>query len=162
MSLKVRIIVSVAALVTAFAVGRYTVPVKLKIETKIVEVEKKTEKVDEKKNKDVHKEVTRQEVILKDGSRTITTKEITDIKDKGKIDSTSKDSVVKTEEHTKEVVRETSPTTIMIVGQSNLFSGNSGSMDFGISVSKPVLGPICIGIQAFKSGTVGAGIGLNL
>lgn len=139
-----------------FALGRYTVPEKVKIETKIVEVEKKTKS--DKKEVVRHRETTTTEVTRPDGTKEKTIVVVEDTESK----STSKESdkITKKETDKKEVTRSGSPVTIAALAGVKL--GSFTDIDYGVSVSKPILGPISIGAFGFTSRRLGVQIGLSL
>lgn len=155
METKTKIIIVVVALATAFAVGRYTVPEKVRIETKIVEVEKKT--TDKEKDKNEHKKTTIVVVTKPDGTRESTTTITDDTNTNSKTHSTDDKST--TTEKTKEITAGTQKTTVLGLVGMNLTK--AALPDYGLSVSKPILGPVSVGVFGFKSGIVGAGVGLS-
>lgn len=147
------IIVGAAAL---FALGRYTCPEKIRIETKIVTVEKEVEKKDTEANK--HK-VT---VIIKkaDGSSETT---ITDDVSKNTQESSETD-VTQTKDKISETTRSSGRTTFSILAgaQPHLFQGISlGPIVYGASVNKDILGPINVGAWGLSDYTFGVSLGLS-
>lgn len=152
---KTKIIIAVCALATAFAIGRYTVPEKVRIETKIVEIEKKV--TDQDKDKNEHKKTIIVVVTKPDGTKQSTTT-ISDDTDT-KTDTHQTDDISKTTDITKEITAGTQKTTVL--GLVGMDLTKAGLPDYGISVSKSVLGPVSVGVFGFKSGMVGAGVGLS-
>lgn len=154
--MKKKIALAIIALITAYAFGRYSAPEKIKIETKIVEVEKKTEKRDVDKQN--HKKTTTVTEIKPDGSKTITTvitdEGVTKTKDRSITDST------RLSQETKEITNSSSKVTISGLAGLNPFRMESG-IDLGASVSRPILGPLTVGIFGFKSGMCGVSAGLT-
>lgn len=144
------------ALITAYAFGRFSAPEKVKIETKVVEVEKKTEKKDV--DKQLHKKTTTITEIRPDGTKIITVVSTDESQTKTK--ERKIDESVKIGEQTKEVTNSTSKVTVAALAGVNPFDLNRG-VDFGASVSRPVIGPITVGVFGFKSGMMGASVGLT-
>ena len=151
MSTKQMLIIGAVALLTAFAVGRWSAPEKVKIQT--VEVEKKTE--DKKVNIDDHKVTTIVETDKPDGTKTKTTV-ITDNKDTKVVDKKTDDTTKTT---TKEIDKSSSNVTISALAAINITS--PGLPIYGASVTKPILGPITVGIFGFQNGMAGASVGLT-
>jgi hypothetical protein len=163
MTTKYKVLVAAVSLVVAYAVGRYTAPVKIKTETKIVEVNKKTKKEKEDISKDRHKKTTIEEVTMPDGTRKKTTTITDDTEYDKKKTSNETEKSKRTEKETKEVIKESSKLHL-----SGLFGANvSGGIQqqitpiYGIAVSKDVLGPISIGGFGLTNGVVGISLGLN-
>lgn len=150
MSLKYKIIIVIAYTATAVAMGRYLTPEKIKIETKIVEVEKKT--VDKNDNKHKHTVIT--EIDNKDGSKETKT----DIVYTDEKTTAVTDDVNKTTDTVKEITKGSDKVTISALGG---FDFNTLKPVYGASVSKPLLGPIAIGAWGVSSGQVGISIGLQ-
>ena len=151
MSTKAIVIISVVALLTAFAVGRWSAPEKVKIQT--VTVEKKTD--DKKVNTDDNKVTTITETDKPDGTKTKVTV-ISDKKDTQVVDKKTDDL---TQTVTKEVDRSTSKVTISALAALNV--SKLGVPIYGASVTKPILGPITVGAFGLQNGTVGVSLGLS-
>jgi len=160
MTEKTQAILGGIMLLAAFAIGRYTVPEKVKIETKVVEVEKKTDTVKTDTNKDKHKETVTVVVSKPDGTTTTTTTAVEDDKTTRKTDSKETDQTAVTETQTKEITKGGSPTTVA-VNIAIPLSLNASTPAYGLSVYKGVLGPIGIGLAGFTNGTVNASVGLT-
>jgi 3-dehydroquinate dehydratase len=60
---------------------------------------------------------------------------------------------------TKETSRSESKTTVMALAGVDVTK--PGLPDYGVSVSRSVVGPIVIGVFGFKSGMIGGGVGLS-
>lgn len=155
MTTKQKVVAILAIVTISVAIGRYTVPEKVRIETKIVEVEKKTTQSDIDKNK--HKDTVVTVVKAKDGSEVTTTHITEDTNTDSKVNTVLTDD--KTTDKTKEVTRGSSPTTIAALAAVN-FTGTP-SIAYGLSVQKPVLGPLGVQVQGFTNMTFGAGISLT-
>lgn len=143
---KYKVIISVVTVVTAFAIGRYTVPEKVRVETKIVEVKSQ----DTKKKDDVQTVV----VVKKepDGEETTTTTTL----DKTTTDTIS--HVAENEDTISTKSSGTQPITISVLG------GVDTERSIGViggSITKPVLGPVTLGIFGLSNGTCGGSIGLT-
>ena len=153
--IKFEIIIGCVLILLAFAFGRFTAPEKVVTETKIVEVEKKTE--DKKTDKQKHKKITRTTVIKPDGTQIIT-EVITD-------DVESKTETTKTEESSKssgtlkEVTKDKQKITVAALGGIN-YSGAPVPVYGGI-ISKPILGPIAVGVWGLTDKTFGASLGVS-
>lgn len=138
-------------MLAAFAFGRFTGPEKVRTVT--LEVEKKTEQTDTDKNR--HKKTISITLILPDGTKKTTTTTTDDTEEKTKERST--DDISKTSE--KEVIRGAAKVTVSALAAINLTKG--GTPDYGLAVSKPILGPITIGAFGFQSGAAGLSLGLT-
>lgn len=159
MTTKSKIIIASIALLTSYAFGRWSAPEKVKIETKIVEVEKKTEtsKTDTDRNK--HKETTVTETTRPDGTKETTTKTVEDTQTDRKTNTSKTDDTTITESKSKEVTYSSSKVTVSALAGVNVLKG--GLPDYGASLTKPILGPITVGAFAFQSGMVGCSLGLT-
>lgn len=144
-----------AALVLAFAAGRWTGPVTVKTEIKTVEVEKKTD--DKQTNTDDHKKATIVETTKPDGTKTKTTT-ITDDRD-SKTDDESTDNLNKTTDQTKEITKSKSPLSISLLAAANITA--PGTPIYGLAIQRPILGPITLGIFGLSDKTAGVSIGLT-
>ena len=158
MTTKAKVGIAAVALLTAFAFGRVSAPVKVKTEVKTVEVEKKTDKVDTQRDK--HQKTVITEVTKPDGTKEKTTTIIQDSSTDQK--RTDSDSIAKTETQTKEVTRGSSPVTVSFLAGANLSTGPGPStLVYGGAITHPVLGPVTIGIWGFTNATFGASLGLS-
>jgi hypothetical protein len=151
MTTKQIVIIALIALVGAFAVGRYSAPEK--VVTKTVEVEKKTE--DKQVDSQDNKVTTITETDKPDGTKVKTTV-IADKKDV-QVDDKKTDDITKTE--TKEIDRGSSKVTISLLAGENVTS--PGIPTYGLSITKPILGPLTVGVFGFQNGLIGASIGLT-
>lgn len=133
-----KIILSCIIAIALFATGRYTAPVK--VETKVVETNTA---------KDDHKVI----VITKrpDGTK------VTTITDDTKVVSTVQQSATVTS--TPQTPRgSASPINIsLLAGTKDLTS-----LFYGISISKPLLGPFTIGVWGLSNLSGGVSLGVNL
>lgn len=131
-----------------FAIGRYTKS-PAKVSTQIVEQQK--EKETEAKNIQTHKTVT--ETKHPDGTDTIVTQ----------IDQTTTDA--KTEQIDTTIKATTSVTPVKTLNISvlgaNDFHESVFKPTYGLSVTKPLIGPLTIGAFGLMNGVVGVSIGLD-
>ena len=151
MTTKQALIVGSVALVVAFAVGRWSAPDKVKIQT--VEVEKKTD--DKKVAVDDHKVTT---IIETDGPNGVKTKK-TVISDNSNTQVEDKKTDDLTKTTTKEVDKSTSKITISALAAMNLTK--PGLPTYGASVTRPILGPLTVGVFGLQNGTAGVSVGLT-
>ncbi len=141
------------ALLVSFAFGRFLGPEKVRVETKTVEAEKKTDIV--KTDTDRHKETTITQTVSPDGTKQTVTRITEDTTKKTDSKDVTTDS--KTSDTVKEVTRSASKVTLSALG---------GIYDlktpvYGGSITKPMLGPIAVGVWGLSNFTVGVSIGLT-
>ena len=166
LTIKQKLTVGVSALLVSFAAGRYTVPEKIKIETKTVEVEKKVEIVKKDVDKDAHKKIITVVKYSKTGKKeslTTTVEEDTKIASKtGVTDNIQKDLSQSTLKITE---KGDSKVTISALAGVNPFVSTTTTPNnlfiYGASIYKPVLGPIGIGIFGLSNGSCGASVGVT-
>lgn len=152
MSTKNIIILSLVVLAITFATGRMSVS--KKIEIKEVEKIVYKERVDQDKQVNDHKKT----VIVKKPDGTVTTtvtdSNITDTKTDTQIDLTKTDTKSKT-------------VTPMNIGMNfSLLAGINaanpvGGFIYGLSITKPLLGPVTFGLSLFTDKHVFVSLGLN-
>jgi hypothetical protein len=151
MTPKTRVIVSVLALVTAFALGRYTVS----SSSKSTETASKEKASETSKEVSEHKKTVTTEVERPDGTKERTTTITDDVDTK----TASKGSSSSTTEKTSEVVKGSSDkVTISALGGVSI---KDWSMVYGASVSRPILGPVAVGVWGLSNSTGGFSIGLG-
>lgn len=154
MDTKYKVGIAVVVVLASFAAGRFLTPEKVRIETKIVEVEKKVD-TEDKKN-DTHKHTVIVKKTNKDGTSTTTT----DVTYEDKTETKKNDVVTdnKSTDRTKEVTSGSSRVTLSaLVG----VSVTTGLPVYGASLSKPVLGPLTLGIWGLNNGTCGGSVGFT-
>jgi hypothetical protein len=156
MNLKTKILSCVAALLLSFAVGRWAAPTKVVTETKTVEVEKKTDTVD--RNKDTHKTTVTTTTERPDGTKETKTTVVEDTKSNTKKTDTDTNTI--TEDKIKTVERARDKVTLSVLG--GISFGQAQTITYGGEISKPLLGPIRMGVFGLTSGTVGVSLGLDL
>lgn len=147
-----------AALLTAFAFGRWSAPEKIKIQKQIVEVEKKSTTKDTEAERNKRKEITVTEVIRPDGTKETTThtvEETTAVKKKAESDSSESN---RASNETKEVEKSSSKTTVSLMVGTNL---QNPKIVYGGSAYRPILGPVGIGLWGLTDKTLGASVGLT-
>lgn len=149
-AMKTEVTIAAVALTVGVALGYYALPTRVITETKIVEVEKKTEVTE----RDKHKKTVTKEVVKPDGSKetTTTTEEDTKTNKKERTSDTT------STEARKEVVYEKGSVNISaLAGASSV----SGPIIYGAAVTKRVLGPFTAGAWVLTSPTVGVSLGLT-
>lgn len=151
------IIVGVS-LATAFVIGRYTVPEKVKIETKIVEVEKKSTDSDVGVKTDKHKKVTITKTTKPDGEKTVTITKTDDDSSDVNVNNKQTTQTTTDKDTLKEITAAGSKLTISALAGFDL-----GTMKptYGASFTKPILGPITIGGFILSNGSCGGSLGLT-
>jgi hypothetical protein len=155
---KQKIIITSVALLTAFAVGRYSTPTKVKIVTQTVTVEKKVDTTQTNTDSNKHLTTVKTETDLPDGTKTIVTK--TELTDDTKKKTDTKDVTSDTINTTvsKEVTRGSSPVTLSLLAGAQL---TGFTPVYGGSISKEVLGPITLGAFYLSNTTAGLSVGLT-
>lgn len=160
--------IALLALATAFAAGRYSVPVSKVVEKQKTVVEKlatdtkESEKTD--KDKDRHTTTTKKELKRKDGTTLTETTTIEDVIEKS---MTEKNTDKKTESEKTVLTKETTETVRarghlnvnVLVGQN--FNDLSKGLIFGVGVSKNVVGPVTFGLWGLQNKTGGFSLGLE-
>lgn len=153
---KWKLALAAVALLTAYAVGRWSAPEKVVIKKEIVEVEKKASQSDSDKEK--RKDTETHIIEHPDGTKEtiITTHEEWE---KHHHDSSTSDSSSSTKDD-KVVQSSSSKVTISVLGGANVNSLGSPVI-WGGALTKPVLGPVTVGAWGLSNGTVGASVGLT-
>ncbi len=161
---KYKVILIAISYVAVFAAGRYLTPTKIKIETKVVTVEKIVESKKTDTSKDEHKKVVTHEVDKPDGEKDITTTTTDEDKEDQKIADNRTDDKTKTEDKTKEITKDSGHLNISALGGLNT---TNSSTEYGLSVTKDVIGPFSLGVWGLNSTnretgpSVGASFGLS-
>jgi len=160
MTRKYKIVLGIVVVSLSYALGRYTAPVKIKTETKVVEVEKKTESKQKDISKDTHKTTTTIIERSPDGA----TKETTIVDEKTDYDKKTKsdtlDSKTNLSDTKKEVEKERGHTTIFAMSGIDVKNPSNG-LSYGLGVNRSILGPITIGVWGMSNGIAGCSIGLE-
>ena len=152
MTTKVKIIIIVSVAIVSFAFGRFTTPTKTVIQTKTVEVEKKTD--DTQVNNNDHKITT---ITSRPDGTTVTV-----IKDDDSTQTSQKDTdnTASQSDTTKTVTKQSGITSISVLAGVNVTNPGNGML-YGAAVSHTILGPISIGIFGISSGIGGASVGVS-
>lgn len=150
MTTKWKVLISIVALTTAFAAGRWTTPVKIKTEIKTVTVKEKVKGTE----KEIHRETTITETTYPDGRKEVKTVIVED----STKSTTSKENTNKDKTENQETTYATAKVTISALGGFNL---SDPTPVYGASISKPILGPITIGAWGLSNKTLGASLGLT-
>ena len=150
METKNKIILAVIALVIAFGAGRWSVPEKVQIQEKTV----KDTKVDVDLNQNKHEETKTVEVTKPDGTKIKTTVTKEDTSTNKSVDKQSDTTI----EKEKTVTAQTAKVTISALAGASL---SQFTPVYGASITKPILGPITIGVWGLSNATGGLSIGLT-
>ncbi len=147
-------------MIVSFAFGRYSVPISVKTTDKITQSDTKTDtkSTDDNTNKDTKTITT--DITAPDGTKTHTVTQEQDINHDRKTSQVDVDSRRQTEAKSSEVTRSGARTNVAALGMAKA-SFSSLTPDYGVLVSRDVLGPINVGAFGFKSGNVGIAIGLS-
>lgn len=155
-----KILTSIAVVLISFAFGRYSAPEKVRIETKIVEVEKKKEVVVGSKDRNKKKTVTVTEITRPDGTHektTVTVEETqTEVKERRKETS----GTTTTTDSTNETTYKAAQTHLVVLVGGNVADLTSGPV-YGVAVSRNVLGPITLGAFGLTNKSLGVSLGLT-
>lgn len=158
LNLRTKILIVVVYTATAVAVGRYTVPEKIKIETKVVTVEKQSEDKDINQKKNTKHTVVVNKDIKPDGEKIITSTSTDEVLADTNTD-TKKEVIHDTDtEKSKEVTHPSDKVTVSALGGIDL---STMKPVYGASVTKPILGPIAVGLFGLSNGACGASVGLT-
>lgn len=164
MNKKVKVLVAGAALLSAFAVGRYTTPTKVVEVEKIVYQEKIVEKKVYVKQKEVKKNVITVTLttIRPDGTKTIEKR----VFDKSEIDIVQHGTIEKEKESQKETEKSKVVTNThddwMISGLIKFDKGNlETGRAYGVMVNRRIVGPFHLGAFIFNDVTYGGSVGIT-
>lgn len=159
LSIKTIVIVSLILASTAYAAGRWSAPERVQIVTKTVEVEKKVIDAKTDLEKDKHKETVVTETVNPDGTKSTVTKTVEDTKTGKKTETSTVDDTSKASDTVKETLYSSSKVTVSLLAGMSL----SGPITpvYGLSLTRPVLGPITFGAWGLTSGVVGLSVGLT-
>jgi hypothetical protein len=154
----------IAAIATAiFAVGYYLSPAKVETKTVTIEVEKIVEKVVFKENKTENKNTDTViiETILPDGSKRTETR----IVDRGTITSdiisSLQSEVTKYKEQMREKTVEYGYPSVSLAALVYRNPENIANPEFGIAVSKRIVGPFTAGLFGLQNKTIGLSLGVT-
>jgi len=152
MTTKYKVIVAVSVVIISAAIGRYTAPEKIKIETKTVEVIKEVKVKDTTKAKTYKKTED-----IKPGGEKITVTTVTE-SDKTDVDNTAVITATKAE--SKTITEGTGKLNISALAGTNVTNPGNGML-YGVHISKDILGPLNIGIWGLNNGTAGCSVGIT-
>jgi len=130
-------------------------PVKIKTEVKTVEIEKKIDEIDTKRDK--RQKVVITEVEKPDGTKEKTTTISTDTQTDQK--RTDQDQTAVTQVSSKTETRGGDKFTVTFLAGDNV--GSPFSIVYGGAVTKPILGPITVGFWGLTDKTGGVSLGLT-
>jgi hypothetical protein len=149
MDFKYKLGIGILALLTAFAVGRYSVssPSVSTTENKQVTDNKQTDK-------DIHEKTTTTSTKKPNGEVQTVTVEVKDIVSKA-------DENTNTREQIQQTVSPTKHNTLNVSGLFALQPSNSLRPLYGVSITKEILGPVTVGVFGLTNSTLGVSIGLS-
>lgn len=148
----------ILALASCFAAGRYTAPVKVVTETKVVEKEVIKKELVTVTDQIKHRETTITEKTNTDGSKEKTTKIVEDTTTDKKSDAKESDKTEKKETDTKEVTKESSKLNIAAMAG---FDFGSPTPVYGAQVTRTLIGPFFMGVWGLSNKTAGMSLGLS-
>lgn len=172
MNWKVIVIIELIVICTAFAFGRYSVPEVVKTEHDSTTVSHTTdtrnETAETHTDRDKHKDVVVTETVQPDGTKTVTTHTIEDSKihrdtDDSVKDHSSNNTANHTVDKTETIAGRNKLNVSLLVGPSISLSGglSLGPIAYGAHISKPILGPVTVGLWGLSTGAGGMSVGLN-
>lgn len=146
------------SLLVSFAAGRYTVTETIKTKTETIETEKKKEDTVIVKKRDKNVKIVVTETDRPDGTKIITT--VTTDLTKSSVDTNTKlsDTGSKTSDSSSSTVKGESKVSLSALGGVDMTNGH---LLYGLSVIRPVLGPITVGAFGLSDGTIGASVGVS-
>jgi len=155
--MKTKIAIAVVALLAAFAAGRYLTPEKIQIVTQTVTAEKKTDvtNTDDKKNTVTVVHEVRSPNGIVDTTTTTT------VSDKRDTSSRSTDSKSESTMVDKTITTSSSKVTVSALAGAKIVDPGVNPLVYGVSLTKPILGPITVGVWGLSNSTIGASIGLT-
>lgn len=162
MSTKAKVLLGLMLILGAFAFGRFSAPTKVVTDTKTVEVDKKAEHQVTDVGRDRRTDTTTTEVTRPDGTKEKTTHTVTESETNKTVDRTTAEERDRVAETHKEVIQEGSKVTV-----SALFGAQFSSLSlsqplvYGASLTRPILGPVTIGVFGMSNMTFGASIGFT-
>lgn len=153
-------ITAAALVMVSFAFGRYSVPASVKTTDKIIQSDTKTDTKSTDVATDTSSKTTTTDITAPDGTKTHTIIQEQDVNHDNKTSQVDIDSRRQTETKTSEITRSGARTNVAALGMAKA-SFSSLTPDYGVLVSRDVLGPINVGAFGFKSGNIGIAIGLS-
>jgi len=156
-----KVIISVIVLATSYGFGRWSAPEKIKIEKQIVEVEKKTSDSSSETDRNRHRETTETEVTKPDGTVEKTKKTVEDSSSNKETNKHDTAESTITESESKEITRPSSKVTISALAGAQLSLSDESPLHYGVAASKPILGPLTMGVFFLTPNIVGGMLGLT-
>lgn len=170
MPTRTKILIAILALLIAFAFGRFTAPAKV-VQTKektttSEQTKEQTTNASQDAERNRHIERTTTEITKPDGTREVVTKVTEDSSTSRSSQSTTdnrqESSQASSEKSSKEITYGRDKVTIAALGGVSIsFANGFGAPVYGAIISKPILGPITVGIWGLSNGVGGAAIGLT-
>lgn len=157
---KTKIIAVSVALLASFAAGRYATPDKVVTITKTVETDKKSDVTKTDINKKTRKKIVIVETKKPDGTDQKTTT-ITDATDTNNKSDSVKSDISKKDDETSKTVTKGDKVTISMLAGAQFNVTNGSPLLYGGSITKPVLGPITLGIWGLSNASGGFSLGLT-
>lgn len=159
-------LVSVGIFAFGLLLGRYSVPEQVKKESQTVTQTQsnQAQKAQTDSDRDLHKQIVQTEVIKPDGTKVIVTKTSEEAHSdrKAKVDTVTAESAHSESKQTSEVTRGSSKVTVsFMAGPSFSLTNGLGPLVYGGSITKPVLGPITVGVWGLSNGTGGVSLGFT-
>lgn len=158
MSVKSKVILTILSLLAAYGFGRWSAPEKVRVETKIVEVEKIIKDTKTDVNRDKHKQTTVVEVTKPDGTKETTTTTIEDTKTDKTTEGSSVTEKKVDSETVKEITRASAKVTLSALYGAPV---TGGKPVYGGVITKPFLGPLSAGAFLLTPSTLGLSLGLT-
>ncbi len=150
----------VGVVLVSAAVGRYTAPEKVKIETKTVEVIKEVKVTDETKTKNRDRITTGVTDTKPDGEKIETITVIEKDADSTKTDVTTTRDDSKSTDQIKEVTKSTGRLNLSVLAGVNVTNPGNGML-YGGNISRDILGPISLGAWGLTNGIGGVSVGIT-
>lgn len=158
MDVKSKFFLALICLLSAYAFGRFSAPERVKIETRIVEIEKKTDDKETNASRDKHKTTTTTETTRPDGTKETTTVVTEDSQTNKASAEHSVEEREKESTSLKEVTRSSSKVTIAAMYGIPITGGLPA---YGGMISRPLLGPITGGLFYLTPNVIGGIVGLT-
>lgn len=162
MQKKTKIILGAVAALFLVALGRFTAPEKVVIETQIVEkkTEEKKEDTKTKRDKKTKKIIT--EITFPDGRKEVRTEIVEDTSTTRETEKETNTDVVRNENTTKTVTSRSDRLRLSALVGADLRNGiNLETPVFGAHIDKRFLGPITIGLWGLSNRSGGVSLGLE-
>jgi hypothetical protein len=152
----------VLALLASFAFGRFAAPEHERIETQVIEVEKIDETKQTETERNRHRKTVITEVTKPDGSKEKRTEIEENAETSKKTDQQASTARTNSETTSKEIDRSSSKITVSALVGAPVSFGSYTGLIYGGHVSRPLLGPIAVGVWGFSTGIGGFSLGLAL